>query len=440
MQLQLFFVLITTIICVYMNHKVYKDNTLNRRLFYLVIGIWVLLILLSTLTYNNTLSLSLKTTCLLCLGNIALTIGFCLYRYRPIKMSILKKFLSSRKIKFNVNFNILFSIIQVILCMIFIYYFIKYQYLLRNLGIEMSRMIKFELGLLFSNKIESYIFQYLFTPLLYISIFFYCIKIFDGEKYNKKILILLFVNILLYSLIGQGRMIYFQLLLILIIFIFKKICTNSELIVNNFYKIGIFFGFLIVMLFFISLIRMGFTLENISRVPEYFNRAVSQAFIYFTGPFKGLDYYINQVSTTGNFFPGQFTFYVFFNPIEKLFQIIGLSINYDNPMIHLQQYIPLSQYLSFNALFTYYINFYMDFSYFGFIIMPLILGYFMAFLFSKINSKSISIRLFVFFNFTNLIMGILRWEYQNFDVFFTIVIILIIYFLEQDGAHAKIHL
>lgn len=440
MQLQVFFVLITTIICVYMDYKVYKDNTLNRRLFYLVIGIWVLLILLSTLTYNNTTSLSLKTTCLLCLGNIALTTGFCLYKYRPLKMNRLKKFLSSKKYKFNVNFNILFSIIQVILCMIFIYYFIKYQYLLKNLGIEMSRMIKFELGLLFSNRIESYIFQYLITPLLYISIFFYCIKIFDGEKYDKKILILLLINILLYSLIGQGRMIYFQLVLILLIFIFKKICTNSKLIVNNFYKIGIVFGFLIIMLFFISFMRMGFTLENINKVPEYFNRALSQAFIYFTGPFKGLDYYINQVSATGNFFPGEFTFYVFFNPIQKLFQTIGLPINYDNPMIYLQQYIPLSQYLSFNALFTYYINFYMDFSCIGFIFMPLILGYFMAFLFSKINSKSISIRLFVYFNFTSLIMGILRWEYQNFDVFFTIVMILIIYFLEQDGTHAKIYL
>lgn len=430
MVLKILSLLLTLFFCFFLIKKVYTYNKFYRNIIYFILIVWTLLIGLSLLDYINTFSLSLKTTLLLCLGNIALTCGYCLYEYKPISLKKIKCFIFSLKNRIiKIDMEKFFRVVQYIIFIFFIFYFIKYQILLQKFGIEMARMIKFQLGLLFSNKFEYYFFQYLLTPFLYISIFYYCIKFFDNN-YKFLDITILIVNIVIYSLIGQGRLIYYQLLIILMIFIYKKFCIDFLPVIKKYYKIFLIFILLICILFFMSFIRMGLTFDTIHRLPEYFDRTLSQAFIYFVGPFKGLDYFVTKMPNVGNYFPGQFTFCAILNPILKILQQFGLNLNFDNPLVYLQQYIPLSDYLSFNALFTYYVNFFMDFSYFGFLI-PFFIGYIMRYLLTFIDNNNTMIRIFVYFNLLNFIMGVIRWEYQSIDILITLFFIILLYLFDK---------
>lgn len=385
---------------------------------------WFITSFIGFFCFDDLYEYNFSSLIIVVLSIISFVVGF-IYIYKRPDVS--------EDIKFNRNKpNMIITCLLIILIICLVYYFLRYRTLLNDYGISESRNIKFTVGMLFKSQLEAYIYNNILYPIILLFIAYIPIEI---SKYNFKSvnIYLTLIMMVLYSLIGNGRLIYFESFFI--------ICMVSLLIIKNpleFIKKNLKFIFLTISLIFIIMLLLSasrFGINELSRIPYLIYHSVEQFFQYVGYPFRAFDKFIeyNCAQTIYDIIPytfGRTTISGFDVLILKPLTWIGLDIVNINSVFGnlIQDGISIGYRINMNAYFTSLCNFYVDFGYIGCVVIPGVLGMIIAkgmYLAEKINNQYIYI--LVGSNMAFFCLGSIRWVYTYTPYWVFLFIIVCIY-------------
>lgn len=310
-----------------------------------------------------------------------------------------------------------------------IFYKIKYEIIIKGLPIYEVRLARFED--LFSSAFENLFFNYIVVGLVSIAAIFFAIMLV-----NKKVKNILFwicgATIIMYSLIGYGRMMFLNVAIYIIISLLIQYNIKELLNKKNILKLVI-----LIMLFILIFTAMLYARtynKNLTvgeNIISTFNSQARQVITYVTGGLRMLDNYIyNAFEGIDGFTFGRATLSGFEEIILYPLKGIGLEIDSYNNMISgiSQEYTVIGENnLSFNAFYTCVMNFYSDFGILGVIIFPILYAVFMVWVFNNYNKrKDVSALLLLNYSVMNLIFGIVRWNFQSGSSVFVLILLIVL--------------
>ncbi len=310
-----------------------------------------------------------------------------------------------------------------------IFYKIKYEIIIKGLPIYEVRLARFED--LFSSAFENLFFNYIVVGLVSIAAIFFAIMLV-----NKKVKNILFwicgATIIMYSLIGYGRMMFLNVAIYIIISLLIQYNIKELLNKKNILKLVI-----LIMLFILIFTAMLYARtynKNLTvgeNIISTFNSQARQVITYVTGGLRMLDNYIyNAFEGIDGFTFGRATLAGFEEIILYPLKGIGLEIDSYNNMISgiSQEYTVIGENnLSFNAFYTCVMNFYSDFGILGVIIFPILYAVFMVWVFNNYNKrKDVSALLLLNYSVMNLIFGIVRWNFQSGSSVFVLILLIVL--------------
>lgn len=310
-----------------------------------------------------------------------------------------------------------------------IFYKIKYEIIIKGLPIYEVRLARFED--LFSSAFENLFFNYIVVGLVSIAAIFFAIMLV-----NKKVKNILFwicgATIIMYSLIGYGRMMFLNVAIYIIISLLIQYNIKELLNKKNILKLVI-----LIMLFILIFTAMLYARtynKNLTvgeNIISTFNSQARQVITYVTGGLRMLDNYIyNAFEGIDGFTFGRATLAGFEEIILYPLKGIGLEIDSYNNMISgiSQEYTVIGENnLSFNAFHTCVMNFYSDFGILGVIIFPILYAVFMVWVFNNYNKrKDVSALLLLNYSVMNLIFGIVRWNFQSGSSVFVLILLIVL--------------
>ena len=310
-----------------------------------------------------------------------------------------------------------------------IFYKIKYEIIIKGLPIYEVRLARFED--LFSSAFENLFFNYIVVGLVSIAAIFFAIMLV-----NKKVKNILFwicgATIIMYSLIGYGRMMFLNVAIYIIISLLIQYNIKELLNEKNILKLVI-----LIMLFILIFTAMLYARtynKNLTvgeNIISTFNSQARQVITYVTGGLRMLDNYIyNAFEGIDGFTFGRATLAGFEEIILYPLKGIGLEIDSYNNMISgiSQEYTVIGENnLSFNAFYTCVMNFYSDFGILGVIIFPILYAVFMVWVFNNYNKrKDVSALLLLNYSVMNLIFGIVRWNFQSGSSVFVLILLIVL--------------
>ncbi|MCL6605979.1 MAG: hypothetical protein K6T94_24195, partial [Paenibacillus sp.] len=245
---------------------------------------------------------------------------------------------------------------------------------------------------------------------------------------------------LLFASIGNGRFIYFEILFFAIISfgfkfdIFRKLKTNFKKM-NNMSKVFYAFLFLFVIYFMnlSSAKRIGIQSPSFSESINIFvNYSLKQFVIYFTGPFRSLDFFLSsKIYETTGFTLGR----SFFSGIEEMINTFIIFLSGNSVSFHTANEITSSytvspilvgNNISFNAFYTNVMNFYLDGGLLFVITLSLFYGFVTALLYryylSNSNLFTFSLNIFLVYQ---MIATEFRWNYSAPPTWIAIALILL---------------
>ena len=310
-----------------------------------------------------------------------------------------------------------------------IFYKIKNETIIKGLPIYEVRLARFED--LFSSAFENLFFNYIVVGLVSIAAIFFAIMLV-----NKKVKNILFwicgATIIMYSLIGYGRMMFLNVAIYIIISLLIQYNIKELLNKKNILKLVI-----LIMLFILIFTAMLYARtynKNLTvgeNIISTFNSQARQVITYVTGGLRMLDNYIyNAFEGIDGFTFGRATLAGFEEIILYPLKGIGLEIDSYNNMISgiSQEYTVIGENnLSFNAFYTCVMNFYSDFGILGVIIFPILYAVFMVWVFNNYNKrKDVSALLLLNYSVMNLIFGIVRWNFQSGSSVFVLILLIVL--------------
>lgn len=328
-----------------------------------------------------------------------------------------KVYRTSKVCSEKLNHKVIFSIILIILIIAFSYYLIKYRYLLNLHGISESRNIKFMVGYLFDTQIEAYIYNNIFYPLLIFFIGIIPINI-KNDGFRNLNNILTVIAMVLFSLVGNGRLIYFESIFIIFMTGLLLLHDNIINVIKRYFKY-ILLCFIVVFIVMLLLSASRFGISDIERIPYLINHSVEQFFQYVGYPFRAFDKFIvndyrNIVIGEAGITFGRVTISGLDVLILKPLSYIGVDLVNINSVFGnlIQEGVSIGYRINMNAYFTSLANFFTDFGYIGCILIPAILG---AISSKGINyvekTKSEFFTVLVGMNLAFFCLGSIRWVY-----------------------------
>lgn len=323
----------------------------------------------------------------------------------------------------------LFSIVGLIVLLILVFYLYKYKVLEDKYGVISARNIKFTLGFLFKTPLEYAFFRYIIEPIVTIITIFFSLMILS-KQYKSILFYQCILCIFLYSEIGKGRFIYFDIivyLFILILFLYEK---NLLLFLKKNIKLLIISAMVVIILLLImTLSRMGSDLGNTDSITNGIFNTFKQVILYFSGPYKMFSEainlnYRNLINNHGILFP-------IFGGLDELiklfFNFIGFEFVTTNTIISNFTNVPISigNNLDMNAFYTGFFNFYLTGGIIGSIFISFIFGMIVSFLHNRMNLNNLfQIMLVALLTYpATLIM--LRWELQSAAYMCTLLYLII---------------
>lgn len=386
---------------------------------------WFITSFIGFFCFNNLYEYNFTSLIIVVLSIISFVIGF-IYTYKNTDVS--------ENLKVNRNKpSIIITGLLIILIIVLFYYFLRYRTLLNDYGISESRNIKFTIGMLFETQLEAYIYNNILYPIILFFIAYIPIGI---SKYKFKSIntYLTLIMIVLYSLVGNGRLIYFESFFI--------ICMVSLLIIKNpldFIKNNLKYIFLSISLIFIIMLLLSasrFGINELSRIPYLVYHSVDQFFQYVGYPFRAFDKFIeyNCSQTIYDIIPhtfGRTTLSGLDVLILKPLTWIGLDVVNINSIFGnlIQEGISIGYRINMNAYFTSLCNYYVDFGYIGCVVIPGVLGMIIAkgmYLAEKTNNQYIY--MLVGSNMAFFCLGSIRWVYTYTPYWVLLFIIVSVYF------------
>jgi oligosaccharide repeat unit polymerase len=406
-----------------------KIGTYKNPLTYYLI-FWVWWILISFLNPFDLYSVSIRAYLLIWMNILFFSIGY---------------FLFCRKIPANIYFTFnnkreyAFVLLQFIVLLLIFYYYRKYNHLLNIMTILDSRRIVFEPGLLLGSYKEYAVYNYFIASFLYLSVVINISKYVLTSKKTISLIITL-ISVILFGLTGLGRFIFFNSIVFFIIasalkkpmFIQKK--SNGIRKKTNENKLRYFLLIFAGLIYMVILTgrRMGKVVTGFNDFINLFRFSVEQGIIYFVGPFRAFDSFLNlRIYDRIGFTFGRSTFGGLDEIINILTIIIGLNIESANAKIASftvdNIYIGTNQ--QFNAFYTGVMNFYLDGGILGVVILAFLYGVIAAGVWNHYNKypNLFSYSLLIYFTYTTI-----SYEYS---LAFTSVATWVILFILTLGSY-----
>ncbi len=231
----------------------------------------------------------------------------------------------------------------------------------------------------FGSRIEYLLVTFVFDPMTTLGAVVFAINIFDKKKSNLTLGIIL-MNIFLRALVSAGRMIIFELaILVLVNFLYKY----KELIKKNKKKV--------LKPLFIVLIGVAiavFITEGRNKSEPGTSRAIINLLSNFTGSFT----YFSILNSNGIYVSQQYG-RIFFGGIIDTFLMVSNRLGLTNiPYITNEVGVILSDFynigsISYNAMPTMYYYFISDFGEIGIVIGCIIFAFYASFMYCRCNRK-----------------------------------------------------
>lgn len=337
----------------------------------------------------------------------------------------LEDFLSSKKTRYLV------SIILLIIITILLYYLIKFKQLEKIYGIATTRLLKFTLGYLFKTPLEYAFFRYIIESL--ISIFSIIVSYMIVNKLYKNIIFFeMIISIFLYSEIGRGRFIYFDILVYILFFL---LLLHANDLINylkqNKKSLSVIFTLVILILVVVTLSRLNLSSGDTS-ILNSIESTIDQAINYFSGPYKmfseaiKLDYKSQLSNTNTLFFP-------ILASIEELIKLalnfVGCNFTTTNTLISNLTSTPIviGKNLEMNAFYTGFFNFYLRGGMIGSTVLIFIYGLSLSWIHDILMKNKSVINYFIIALITYpTLMIMLRWEFQSTPFFCSLLMLLFI--------------
>ncbi|MCU5077708.1 oligosaccharide repeat unit polymerase [Bacillus cereus] len=411
--------------------RIKTGNLYSPLTFYLVF--WCFWVIISLINPYQLYEVSQSTYTLVWSNIIFFSFGFLLVSKR-VKVPALEKiklpgnkFIKTKK----------FLMIQLTVLVILIYYYIKYNLLLSGLDSSYMRTALFEQGYLFSSSLENILYFWFIGSFVYLSIALFISNIVMGGKKNITFFISL-VCCYLYGEIGNGRFIYFYIIILFLVSIALKHFINKKLKFNikkKKKKNWVFYFLIIFGTVFTmnrtSAERMGVSLSLSDSVSVFFETSFPQFVLYFTGPFRALDSFLTSGITneTGYTF-GR----AFLGGIEELFSVFiiaiagGYPVRTANTITSSFTVPPISvgPHDTFNAFYTSVMNSYIDGGV-AFVIMFAFIYGIASGLIYNYCLRNLNIFTFALLIYTTyqMVVSEFRWNYQAPETWIIIIILAI---------------
>ena len=428
-------VVITVFLMVYVG-SIRTKTIMNPLTFFLIFwGFWVCL---STFNPYTLYSVSEKAYLLIWINMFTFSIGF---------IMIARK--KNRDICINPNLSIKMNKalkwMETFLFIILIYYFIKYNTVLSSMAITDARRISSEIGYIFGNHIEYLIYNYFVTSLVYLSIIINSVK-YSLDKKTSIHLIITLVNIYLFAGIGLGRFVFFNTIIFIIVAlnIYRGTKESNEKFGGNVARNKIkrkkskikyvpLVGLGVYLMTITTATRYGASIYNFNTFWRWFNFSLKQGAVYFLGPFRALDSFLQLNSITPfDFTFGRATLAGLEEIINNVFILIGININTANSIMASFTVNPITigyNGETFNAFYTGITNFYLDGGV-GFVIMvPLIFGMIIAGCWNLFNRSP---NLYTFSILVFMVKTSIAYQYRwDFSTPSNWIVVIALYWLYQ---------
>lgn len=266
-----------------------------------------------------------------------------------------------------------FLFTQIFVFIILFYYYQKYNAIASNLMVYDIRRIVYEQGLLFNSATEYIFYYWIIMSLVYGSIALLIPSfVMSGQKHF--VFLPALGNCFLFGQIGQGRFIYFQMIIFFLVSISLKKFIQKRQDINEKKKIkknwavyALLIGAVLYLMNGATAKRLGLSMSLSDSVFVFLNTSLKQFVIYFIGPFRTLDSFITSgiTQTTGHtlgrsFFSGIEEFFAtLLTFISGGFYVIptanSIASSFTGPGIIIGE----GNY-AFNAFYTSVMNFYLD--------------------------------------------------------------------------------
>ena len=311
---------------------------------------------------------------------------------------------------------------KIFLCLIILnlllvtFYKIKYNIIIEEVSKQEVRMVRF--NNLFNSSFETLFFNYIITGTIYILSNLFAILLIN-KKFKNIQFIIITLNIIIYSLIGYGRMTYLNIIIYCFNIFLLKGNLKKALTKKNLFK----FASICVSIFFVFTAFIYFRTESdklslVENIKKSIYDQGEQLIQYSVGGFRLLDDFIKEgFGKFPKFTLGEATFAgaqeIILYPIKGL----GFEISSFNNRIteYTQTSIVIGEKsLYFNAFYTSIMNYYLDFGVIGVIMYPILHSILIIYgLKNYYLRKDVFSLLLLNYLLMNLFFSIIRWNYQS---------------------------
>jgi len=388
---------------------------------------WGCWLVLSAFNFFNLFSVRTPTYLLLLLNISMFCVGFSLCgAFRN------KNMISKRSINEKISRHSGFLKLLILVVVILLYYYLRYKNVVDSGSSLNIRMERFSVGNVFSSGPEIYLFNYFIESFIYATIVILAYMIIYGELINITF-ILLTLALFFYAGIGSSRAPIISILIAMtLIFYIRVIDSGKKIDINNLFKNGsttkkirfrniLFFVVVAIVISVYSAwataLRLGYTELNMDTIIIGWNVFLKQGLVYYTGPFRALDFGLEVYPKSVGYLFGRGTFAGIDEIINTAFRIVGIKYTSANGIIGglLQNnQILIGDNIHFNFAYTSVMIHYFDFGLFGVIIFPFIYGIFVrkaVFLYEM--EPTLPTLIIMVFLFITMINSVFSWGLQS---------------------------
>ncbi|MFV0151823.1 oligosaccharide repeat unit polymerase [Empedobacter falsenii] len=393
------------------------------------LGWWGINMFISTLNPFNLYEVSFNTYILLILNVFCFLIGYIFYKFN-IKLK--NENISKENAIFYLNKLNKSKPLLILFLFFAIYLFLKllkYIAIQTLLNEENIRMVRYEVGLLFSSGNEIIFYNFFVETISFFSAV-YIVMCISLKKTNCKLFYLSFIIFGSYSLIGAGRG---PLIMLIFYYIFFNLLLKKERTKINqkkkqkskFFAIAGFF-FLLVVMSLQTAVRSGRDI-SFNSIKFGFDILIKHSVVYCIGAFRALDYGIDNFNIL-QYSYGRFTFLGVDELIYYFCKIIGVDYNNFGSTLGTAMVgsFNIGPNDTFNALFTCVLPFYTDFGLLGIIIFSTSLGvFFKMIMINFLKTKDMYYMMLVLFVAVLSIYSLFTWSFSAPSTYIILIILFI---------------
>lgn len=417
-------------------------DRLSKIIIYLFLAWWSTWLIISTLNVFELFDVSFNIYLLIMLGIFMFLIGFSFAYTKNNEKNIEIGRINEINIVNNRAFNIVLTICFIIL----LYYFSRYSYFASILPTSELRLLRYSVGTLFTSTTELLLFNYLIEAFIF-SLYAVVAYLLLHGRIKNYTFILSLLCLAFYAGIGSGR---FPIMYLFVAFIFVFLITRIKSSFNyskeefKMIKIlkrgslilAVMLPVLLIYASWLTAFRYGYTSFNFDAIMFGMNILLKQFIVYFTGPFRALEYGIVNYAVEQPYLYGRATLAGINEIAYALFHLLNISIGNINYILgdYLQnQVILVGNNIFFNYAYTHLMIFYFDLGIFGVIIFSFVYGFLArktVFAFNR--HPSILTLIVLVITFLSMIFSVFHWMFQAPSVIILITVCLVLHFIVRS--------